>query len=132
MIFNKTYVLLIAAILFFNMTHIDAQNHNQNALIDSLVNKHVALNESKMSMPGYRIQIFFGAQRSKATEIKTDFMMKYADVPSYLLYQQPNFKVRVGDFRTRLEAQKLLESIKTQFAVAFIVRDEVKLPGQTP
>lgn len=80
-------------------------------------------------MTGYRVQIYFGSVRQKASEVKMDFNSKHADVPQYLSYLAPNFKVRVGDFRTRLEAQGFLKSIEGQYPTSFIVQDEIKLPS---
>lgn len=82
----------------------------------------------KQSMPGYRVQIYFGGIRQKAAEVKLDFTSKHPEIPSYLTYLAPNFKVRVGDFRTRLEAQGFLKSIDGQYPTSFIVQDEIKLP----
>ena len=79
-------------------------------------------------MPGYRIQIYFGQNRTKANEVKTDFLQLFPKTGAYLVYQQPNFKIRVGDFRSRLEASKFLKDIQSLYAAAFIVKDEVKLP----
>ena len=45
-----------------------------------------------------------------------------------MIYQQPNFKVRTGDFRSRIEAAGFLHKINPHFTNAFIVPDEVKLP----
>lgn len=101
---------------------------NETAKLDSLVDKHVKINQSNKTMPGYRIQVYFGQQRSKAMEIKSDFELRYGGIPVYLTYKQPNFKVRAGDFKTKLEASKYLNDIKSSYAVAFIVKDDVKLP----
>lgn len=79
-------------------------------------------------MPGYRVQIYYGSQRAKATEVRTEFIKKFPGIAPYLIYQQPNFKVRLGDFKTRLEAQVLLEQVTLDFPAAFVVKDEVKLP----
>src|SRR5690348_586887 len=76
----------------------------RNERLDKLIAKQKDGNTLKQTMPGYRIQIYFGGARQKATEIKNDFSEKHADVPSYLSYSAPNFKVRVGDFRSHLEA----------------------------
>ncbi len=74
------------------------------------------------------MQIYFGGVRQKAAEVKLDFSGKHSDVPSYLTYTAPNYKIRVGDFSTRLEAQRFLKSIEGQYTTAFIVPDEIKLP----
>ncbi len=100
----------------------------QDARVDDLIRKQKEVNLQKQTIPGYRIQIFFGSNRPKAIEVKMDFSMKHPQVTSYLTYQQPNFKIRVGDFRTRLEAQKFLKEIQGLYASSFIVPDEIKLP----
>src|SRR4051812_36635813 len=83
----------------------------QDSSIELLLRRNAALNESRQSMPGYRIQIYFGPDRTKASEIKTEFRKDHSDIESYLVYHQPNFKVRVGDFKTRLEAVKAIQLI---------------------
>lgn len=95
---------------------------------DQLVDKQKRLNQANQTMSGYRIQIYFGGVRQKASEIKLDFNSKYPALAAYLTYQQPNFKVRVGDFRTRFEAQKFLKDIEGLYPSSFIVPEEVKLP----
>jgi hypothetical protein len=100
----------------------------RDARVDDLIKKQKEINLQKQSIPGYRIQIYFGVNRTKATEVKTDFNAKHPEQASYLTYQQPNFKIRVGDFRTRLEAQKFLKDIEGQYTTSFIVADEIRLP----
>jgi hypothetical protein len=115
-------------IFMFSQLASNAQTGSGESQITELVNKHISINQKKQSMPGYRVQIYFGAKRDKATELKADFNQNFPDIPAYLLYQQPNFKVRVGDCKTRLEATKILDNIKNTYEVAFIVKDDVKLP----
>ena len=81
------------------------------------------------TMKGYRVQIYFGVNRPKATEVKLDFCSKYVDVPAYLSYQQPNYKVRIGDFRNRYEAFEFLKRIEGAYPTNFVVPDEVKFPS---
>ncbi len=104
------------------------QANISDSLALKLVERHKIANASKMTMPGYRIQVFFGNERAKAQEIRTECMQNFPDLATYLLYQQPNFKVRLGDFKTRLEASATLQKINEYFRSAFIVPDDVKLP----
>ena len=53
---------------------------------------------------------------------------KYPDVPVYLTWKAPNFKVRVGDFGTRLEAEGFLNKIKRNYPIAWVIRDKIKFP----
>jgi hypothetical protein len=101
----------------------------QDKRVSELVLKHVLINQArKGKMKGYRVQIHFGQEKAKALEIKSKFMAQHTGVPSYLDYQQPYFKIRVGDFRTKLEAYKLLQEISGDFTGSFIVSDDIELP----
>ena len=87
-------------------------NMVQDKRVNELVLKHVLINEArKGKIKGYRVQIHFGQEKAKALDVKSKFMAQHKDVPSYLDYQQPYFKIRVGNFRTKLEAYKLLQEI---------------------
>lgn len=101
----------------------------RDSRFDQLVAKQKEQNLSNQSMPGYRIQIYFGGNRQKASEAKLNFNSKFADIPAYITYQQPNFKVRVGDFRNRYDAQKMMKDLEGMYPTLFIVPDEVKLPS---
>ena len=107
-----------------------AQNKNivQDKKIDALVNEHIAFSDKKGTVSGYRVQIHFGSDREKSKEAKAKFLKSYPEIAAYENYQQPNFKVRVGDFRTPLEAQKFLKEIQTEFSSSFIVNDDINYP----
>jgi hypothetical protein len=101
----------------------------QDAKIAAFVTKHVKINEKNGGKTeGYRVQIHFGTDRSKARDIKAKFLLKYQEIGAYEIYEQPNFKIRTGDFRTRLEAYKFLKEISADFPGSFIVHDNIELP----
>ena len=100
----------------------------QDESIAKLMLKHLSITTENETIEGYRIQIHFGGEREKAKMVKTKFLQQFPEVPAYEVYQQPNFKVRVGDFRTRLEAQKFMNEISSAFPSAFIVADDIHLP----
>lgn len=120
----RTHILIF---LFFPFL-VQGQQTDNESLALQLVQRHKKINASKMSMPGFRIQLYFGNERMKAQEIKSSFLQKHPKASAYMLYHQPNFKVRVGDFRTRLEAAGFLKLISEDFKTSFIVPDDVKLP----
>lgn len=99
----------------------------QDAKITDLVAKHVEIN-SKIPVKGYRVKIHFGTDKNAAKEVKASFITKYTEVGAYEKYDQPNFNIRVGDFRTKLEAYKFLKEIQADFPSAFIVQDEIEFP----
>jgi hypothetical protein len=82
-------------------------------------------------LKGYRLQIFLNADRKQAETLRAQFLQKHPDVPAYLSYQAPNFKVRVGDLLTRLEGEKLRAELKAEFPGCYIVPDEIEPPVLT-
>lgn len=108
-----------------------AQTHVQvigDANLDSLVLRNQELNATSNGIPGYRVQIFFGTDRKVANENRTKFLQEFPDADAYLIYQQPYFKVRVGDFRNQLEAQGMYHKLLNKFDKVFIVPDKINLP----
>lgn len=102
----------------------------QEYKVKELLNKHIEVN-SKAPIKGYRIKIHFGSDKNKANEIKAKFISKFPDTKAYEKYDQPNFNIRVGDFRTKLEAYKALKEIQIEFPSAFLVQDEIEMPELT-
>jgi hypothetical protein len=100
--------------------------------VTSLVAKHIAFNEARGSIKGFRIQIFFDSgnnSKSKAVSAMNEFKSKHSKVGAYLMFQEPNYKVRVGDFRTRMDAQRFLHEIAEDYPNAFVVKDnEINYP----
>ena len=58
-------------------------------------------------------------------QCKTLFNAKYPDIEAYVVYEEPNFKVKIGDFRTRMEARGFVQQIKTEFPDAFVILDQI-------
>ncbi len=123
--------LLILPLLFLmNSSLAQTSIISQDSIANRLVEKQRKLNAVRQSMPGYRVQIYFGSDRNHATEMKTEFLHLYPKIGAYVLYHQPNFKLRVGDFKSRLEALKFLKEIQADYNTAFIVQDDIKLPEE--
>lgn len=96
--------------------------------IDSLIARRLELSKGGNSgNNGYRIQIFSGTDRKEAYSSQAEFKSVYPDVKSYLSYTQPNYKIRVGNFRTRLEAEKFMSELKKHFSVVFIFSEPIDL-----
>jgi len=72
---------------------------------------------------GFRVQIYNGSDRNKATAIKVDFMRRYPNVRTYMSYIQPQFRVKVGDFRSRSEAQNFMQQLGSLYSPLIVVPD---------
>ena len=75
---------------------------------------------------GYRVQIFSGTNKQPARDARYTFVQSYNSVKSYEIYEQPYFKVRVGDFKTKIEALKFKNELTKHFPNCFIVNDEIE------
>ena len=98
--------------------------------VDTLIARRAELNKAVGAdqVSGFRVQIFTGANRKDAYNAQTKFLEQYPDIRSYVIYNEPNFKVRVGDFRTRMEAEKLQDELKKWFAGTFIITEKINQP----
>lgn len=97
--------------------------------VDELVEKKAEYHKiTNGEMDGYRIKIHFGIDREAAKTVSSKFTAKFPDISTDEEYQQPNWVVLVGDFKTKLEAFEALKKIQIEFPSAFIVKGKVK-PG---
>ena len=96
--------------------------------LDSIIDKKNRENTINQTINGYRIQLFSGNERNNANNIKTKFLKLYPDQTAYLAYNQPYFKIRIGDFRTKLDAKLFYNKIKGEFNECIIIADKINLP----
>ncbi len=98
---------------------------------DSLLALHIAYNKLFPVYPGYRIQLFMesGNNALKAAEdLSGKFSEFYPETTAYITFREPYYRVRVGDFRTRLEAEKFLSQISRNYPSAWVIQDDVSFP----
>jgi len=82
-------------------------------------------------IPCYWIRIYSGSThsaRDEAYETKARFLKKYEGIRNDVIYDDPNFKVYIGGYRSKSETLKLLNKIKRDFPTAFIVYDIIDFP----
>lgn len=83
---------------------------------------------SSKKVKGFRILIFSDSSpsaRGEANAARARFSRLYQKLPAYLYYDNPYFKVTVGNFRTKEEAQRQLGRILKNFPTAFIVHEQI-------
>ncbi len=102
----------------------------KDPLIDSLISRRLELNRTvstgnTISSSGFRVQIFSGLDRQDAYSEQTKFKSLYPNITSYISYTQPYYRLRVGDFRTRLEAEKFMNELKKYYSSLFIFSERI-------
>lgn len=132
----------LVGLIFFIVTifsNLVAQNSDESGpvvvsdvRIDRLVQLHIEHNKKHPVFQGYRIQILMASGNDAldiTEEAKTNFLKRHPDIPAYLTFDEPGYRVRVGDFRTRLEAEKFLEKINRKYPGAWVIQDYINFPN---
>ncbi|MBA2423649.1 MAG: SPOR domain-containing protein [Chitinophagales bacterium] len=121
---NKILLLLV----IFPLTLV-AQPGKITVVQDSGIQKVLRLYRifatEKRAVNGFRIQLGANSNRQILLDIKAQFLHKYPDVGAYISYQQPQFKLRVGDFNSRAEANEFMDDLRSDFPTLFLVADQV-------
>lgn len=104
---------------------------DQDPAIDSLISRSILANK-KNGIPGVRIQIYYSSVRNareESAKLRADFIGKFPEIISYIEYQEPGwYKVRVGNYRTKIEAYKDLIAIRKEFPSAYLVLTTIESP----
>jgi hypothetical protein len=78
---------------------------------------------------GYRVQVYYGSDRRVVFREQARFGALYPNLMTYVTYREPNYYLRVGDFRTRMEAQKLMAELRSTYPTLFIFREKINAPN---
>ncbi len=101
---------------------------NKDSRIDKLSKDLGTPNDGiSVKINGYRVQLIASSKKGSVDGERAKFVGIKNDIPTYVDYRQPNFRLRVGDFKTKLEAQKLQHEIKDIFPSAIIITDLIEL-----
>ena len=106
---------------------------NQDSRVERLMKRQRDVYAVSNTMSGFRVQIFMeiGTEAVDHAEVvKKNFTESFPELPIYLSYEQPYYRLRVGDFRNRIEAEKYLRLIKPQFNLAFVTADVINPPAR--
>ena len=130
--------LLLFTLLLFTTAVTYSQDSNavvvhKDPRIDLLIKKQIEINEAtsraaRRTASGFRILVMNTNNRAKAMEAKTTVYQQFPELPSYLMYQSPFFKLKVGNFRDRSEAEAYLKDIQRLFpSGVYVVRDIIEV-----
>ncbi len=104
----------------------------KDARIDLLTSKQTQINKrasmltSSGQYKGFRVQVVSTSNREQAFKTKSDLLSRYPDQKTYVLFQAPNFKVRIGNFLKRSDAEKFRTQINKVYPTGvFIVDDAI-------
>ena len=115
------FFLLLNAIAFSQIQ----VRYDKEAVIDSVDQAYQNAWKTVKYCEGYRIQLVAVSNKSGAQKVYNDFKAAFPEANAYLSYTEPTFRVRVGNFKNRIDAYRFLMKIQAQFPGAFITRDKI-------
>ena len=94
--------------------------------ITQLVEKHIELNRMNQTIDGWRIQLFATTDRSKIEGARSTFINRYPNVPVDWVHASPWYRLRAGAYATKLDATRMLNSLKIYYPDAYLAKDRIK------
>jgi len=127
MTFKRIKIIELFYLFLFISSPLIGQENNQSINPDSSISKLLRLktdyNKKIFESSFYTIQIYYGDLK-EADSISKSFSEEFKEIKTSLIFETPNYKVRVGNFKTIIDASKNLEKIKRKFRGAFILKND--------
>ncbi|MBQ1912496.1 MAG: SPOR domain-containing protein [Bacteroidales bacterium] len=101
----------------------------QSKTVSSALTSHIRNNASR-NLTGYRIRVFYDSgstARTRSEAIERALRAQYS-VGVYRSFESPNYKVSVGDFRTKDEALRIYNLLKGSYPTAYIIKETINYP----
>ena len=121
MIFMKKLsflLILFISAVFTSQTALSQSKKTDNELIENLIAKKKEFN--KVYSFGHRIQLYNGFEE-EARAIQKKFMVDFPEIKTYISYKQPEWKIQVGFYKTKLEAERALLGFKRKYESAIVI-----------
>ncbi|WP_343613708.1 SPOR domain-containing protein [Flavobacterium sp.] len=119
---KNVFLTLTLTVLTHNI-HAQDQNLtlNQDPKFEQLLNDKRKFNTAISTNDSYRIQIFSG-KSDEAKKTLSDFKREYANIDGTIIFNTPNYKVIVGNFKSRIEAERNLIDIRKKYRNVFLLK----------
>ncbi len=128
MVKTRNTILFLVGMCIYCASSAQVTVHIDETINEQLRTKNAAIDTSKRV--GFRIQIAFSTDQSNVNSTESEFkntFPEYKDIV-YSLYQQPYWKIRVGNFYREIDAQKMLQEVREHFPNSFVVKDNIQRP----
>ncbi|MQP51717.1 MULTISPECIES: SPOR domain-containing protein [unclassified Flavobacterium] len=119
---NLLYFFIVSSFLCIKSNGQDAKaSVSVDPKIDQLLKEKRKLNNSLFLNEGYKIQIFYGNSEDSKKKLQ-EFNREFKDLDSTIVFNSPNYKVWVGNFKTRIEVERVMIDIKKKYPSALIIK----------
>ena len=121
----KRKIILTCLFIGFSVYYSNAQDQNvtvnQDPKFEQLLNEKRKINNSLTVNDSYKIQIFTGSSEN-AKKTLNEFRLEFKEIDATIVFNTPNYKVWVGNFRTRIEAEKTLADVKDRYKNVLLIK----------
>ncbi|HSD13727.1 MAG TPA: hypothetical protein VLB74_03690 [Flavobacterium sp.] len=93
----------------------------QDPKFEMLLNEKRKINSSITVNDRYKIQIFYGTNEDAKKNLSL-FKKEYKNLDGTIIYSNPSYKVWVGTFKTRIDAEKNYKEILKKYPTALLIR----------
>ena len=118
-------IFLSLLVLATVTSKMNAQDQNisvsQDPKFEQLLNEKRKINASLTVNDSYKIQIYTGGSEN-AKKTLNEFRQEFNDIDATIVFNTPNYKVWVGSFRTRIEAERNLVNIKDRYKNVLLIK----------
>lgn len=120
---REAFFIVLVFCIFYLKTSAQVGNINvqQDPKFEQLLNEKRKTNISNSMNEGYKIQIFSG-DSEKAKNTLNLFRQEFQDLDGTIIFFTPNYKVWVGNFKTRIEAERNLLAIKKSYTSVQLIK----------
>lgn len=112
------YFILFGCAVFTSQTAVSQSKKTDGELIENLIAKKKEFN--KEFSYGHRIQLYNGFE-DEARAIQKKFKIDFPEIKTYISYKQPEWKIQVGFYKTKLEAERALLGFKRKYESAIVI-----------
>lgn len=116
-------VVIVMALMAVSGLQAQSVQLNADPEIEQLANDWIRENRNNPGIEGWRVQLLSTTDRSRVEAGKRQFLGLYPTVPADWVHEKPYYKLRVGAFHTRWEAQAFLMVLGDTYPGAYPARD---------
>lgn len=124
--FTMEKLILITILSFISVFGNTQVTIVKDSRIDDLV--RIQGQSATSEINGYRLQLAFDTNKSFIDDARSKFVSMFPKVDTYVEFIAPHYFLKVGDFRTQLEAEKVKTATAAQFPTGFVVKEKINLP----
>jgi len=128
---NLKFAVTLAFIVFWQYNLTGQSNEGtvrieSSAHIDEMLAQKKDYNKTIEKFDGFKIQIYYGSEK-ECYKVKEEFTSLFPDIATSIIFSTPQWKLQIGNYRSRLEADYAMVNIKKEYPAAIVLATEIEI-----